>query len=53
MQNESGYKLAVFFQDIYSRFFDLESNDDIVEEFTENNPLQVTDKNGPRELRHA
>jgi hypothetical protein len=44
MQNESGYKLAVFFQDIYSRFFDLESNNDIVEEFTENNPLQVTDK---------
>ena len=40
MQNDSGYKLAVFFQDIYSHFFNLESYTDIVEGF-DNNPLQV------------
>lgn len=44
MQNDSGYKLAVFFQDIYSHFFNLEGDTDIIEEFTENNPLQLTNK---------
>ena len=39
MQNESGYKLAIFFQNIYSRFFDLE---DTIEGF--NNPLEISDK---------
>ena len=37
MQNESGYKLAVFFQNIYSRFFDLDT--DIVEGL---GPLQIS-----------
>lgn len=36
MQNESGYKLAIFFQNIYSRFFDLE---DTIEGF--GNPLEI------------
>ena len=40
MQNESGYKLAVFFQNIYSRFFDLDT--DIVEGFE---PLEIEDIN--------
>lgn len=40
MQNESGYKLAIFFQNIYSHFFDIESETDIIEGF-DNNPLQI------------
>lgn len=39
MQNESGYKLAVFFQNIYSHFFELENSENNIEEF--DNPLKI------------
>ena len=41
MQTESGYTLAVFFQKIYSHFFELEKFETTIEEF--DNPLQIKD----------
>jgi hypothetical protein len=48
MQNEAGYKLAIFFQNIYSHFFDIDETESI-EGF--DNPLQISndDKTSKKE----
>ena len=48
MQNESGYKLAIFFQNIYSHFFEIEEDPEpepIQEGFETNNLFNISQKN--------